>query len=44
MAGITRPAMKRAVYDLVCRKLKLEEDHRKADETAEERTWKNPNV
>jgi hypothetical protein len=42
MAGITRPSLKRAVYERVCYKLRLESEHRQAEATKGDRTITNP--
>lgn len=44
MAGITRPSLKRAVYERVCLKLRLEQEHQKAEDTKAERTFTNPHA
>jgi hypothetical protein len=44
MVNVRRPSLKRRIYELVCTRLRLEQEHKQADEKVEERRWVNPNI
>jgi hypothetical protein len=44
MVGITSPRLKRQVYELVCERITLEQEHREQDTNKDDRTWTNPNA